>query len=172
MRVLGSIISSMSIFLIVIVVLLVVLSPGKCEHEETVERYSFSAYDSTAHNDVSKYCKKCEVRLTASSAFNGELADKSYLEAIKEHSDGSEIVAGEYYIVTATVPLGFYSYSSDKVRLSCKVENADFIVSFSAEFREEFKESVRAVEKGDEITFRGRFYDEGCGFTDCELIIE
>ena len=40
------------------------------------------------------------------------------------------------------------------------------------ETREEFKELVKLVEKGEEITFRGRFYDGGCGFTDCELIIE
>ena len=45
-------------------------------------------------------------------------------------------------------------------------------MSFNVEFREEFKELVRAVEEGGEITFHGRFYDKGCGFTDCELIIE
>lgn len=169
MRVLGSIIGSTSIFLIVIVVLLVVLSPGKCEHEP-IEQYSFTAYNSTAHNDVCTYCKKCESRITTYTLFKGELVDKSYLEAIVEHSDGSEIIAGGYYTVTATVPLGFYSINSNTLRISCRVENKDFIVSFSADFREEFKDSVRSVEKGDEITFRGRFYDEGCGFTDCELI--
>ena len=146
--------------------------PPKCEHEETVVKYSFTAYGSTAHNDICKYCKKCESRISAYSLFKGELVDKSYLEAIVEHSDGSEIVAGEYYTVTAIVPLGFYGSSIDTAWLGCRVENANFIVSFTAEFREEFRELVRAVEEGDEITFRGRFYDKGCGFTDCELIIE
>ena len=66
--------------------------------------------------------------------------------------------------------MGFTAYTSNSVWLNCRVENENFVVLFTAEFREEFEEIVRSVEKGDEITFRGRFYDEGCEFTDCELI--
>ena len=66
--------------------------------------------------------------------------------------------------------LGFTAYSSNTVWLNCKVENKEFTVCFNVEFRNEFKEAVRLVEEGETITFRGRFYDEGCGFTDCELL--
>jgi hypothetical protein len=52
------------------------------------------------------------------------------------------------------------------------VENENFIVGFNVEFREEFREQIKLTEEGAEITFRGRFYDVGCGFTDCELIIK
>lgn len=151
------------------ILLLISLTPEKCEHEE-VRRYVFTSPDSTVHSSVCGYCNKCETRLTTYSLFKGELVDKSYLSALIEHSDASEIVPGEYYTVTASVPLGFYGYSSDTLWLTCEVENDDFVVRFSAVFREEFKDQVRSIQEGDIITFRGRFYDEGCGFTDCELI--
>lgn len=151
------------------IIFLIVFTPEPCEHEE-VTRYVFADYDSSAMSDVCGYCRKCDERLTTYSLFKGELVDKSYLEAIREHSDADEIIPGEYYTVTVTVPLGFYGYGSDTVWLTCEVENEDFIVRFSAEFREEFKEQVSSIQKGEEITFRGRFYDVGCGFTDCELI--
>ena len=78
---------------------------------------------------------------------------------------------GQYYTVTAIVTLADYS-SNDKARVTCKVENEDYIVGFSVEFREEFKNTAgcESLEEGEKITFRGRFYDEGCGFTDCELV--
>ena len=142
----------------------------KCEHDR-ITYYSFASVDSTAHSDVQQRCKKCNIQLAVVSIFKGTPIDQSYLEAIKEHSDGTEIVPGEYYTVTAVVPLGYYGYFSDDLWLNCRVENEDFVVGFNVEFREEFTELVKSVEKGDEITFRGRFYDEGCGFTDCELII-
>ena len=153
------------------ILFLIVFTPEPCEHEKAVTRYSFTSYDSTAHSDVSEYCRDCDKKFQR-QLFKGTPIDQSYLSAIKEHSDGSEIVPREYYTVTAIVPLGYYEYISDKVRLNCMVENEDFIVGFSVEFREEFVELVKSVEKGEEITFRGRFYDTGCGFTDCELIIK
>lgn len=171
---LGNIVTILFVFIVMIGALPVVTmhdSP-KCEHEETVKKYSFAAYNSTAQHDVCDYCKTCKTRRSTYFVFKDELVDKSYLEAIVEHSDGSEIVAGEYYTVTAIVPLGLYSTSSDKIRIGCRVENDEFIVSFSADFREEFRGMLGTVEEGEEITFRGRFYDKGCGFTDCELIIE
>ena len=135
-------------------------STEKCEHQ-VVTRYFFSTDDSTMHHSACRYCTKCDTRLTEHSLFQGELVDKSYLEAIKEHSDGSEIIPGEYYTVTATVPLGFIG--------TCEVENEDFIVRFDVDFRDEFVLDD-PLENGTEITFRGRFYDKGCGFTDAELI--
>lgn len=151
------------------ILFLVICTPEPCEHEDMVTIYSFTSYDSTAHSSVRPYCRVCDERFDY-TLFEGTPVDQSYLEAIVEHSDGREIVPGEYYTVTATVPLGYYGFGSTKLWLNCKVENEDFIVGFNVEFREEFREIVESVEKGDEITFRGRFYDEGCGFTDCELI--
>lgn len=152
------------------ILFLIVFTPEPCEHEDMVTMYSFSTRDSTAHSSVRPYCRDCDKKYQ-SQLFQGTLVDQSYLSAIIEHSDASEIVPGEYYTVTVTVPLGFTAYGSDSVWLNCEVENEDFIVYFTVEFREEFEEQVRSVEEGDEITFRGRFYDEGCEFTDCELVI-
>ena len=167
----GNLLMVLVVFLAMIVAIVVVATPEPCEHE-VITRYVFTSYDNmeNEHSTICDYCKKCDDRLTRHERFQGELVDKSYLSAIIEHSDDGEIVPGEYYTVTVTVPLGFYGYTSDTVWLTCEVKNADFIVRFSVEFREEFKELVEAVEKGEEITFRGRFYDKGCGFTDSELI--
>ena len=151
------------------ILFLIIFTPKPHEHEG-VTKYVFSSYNSTTPSYVRDECKECGTRLTYDSLIKGTLIDQSYLEAIEEHSDGVKIVPGEYYTVTATVPMGFVAYSSNRVRLNCKVENEDFIVFFNVEFREEFEEQVKQVEKGAEITFRGRFYDEGCGFTDSELI--
>ena len=141
----------------------------KCEHDEVL-RYVFTEQGSTAYSSVCGFCNKCNSRLSTYSLFKGELVDKSYLEAIKEHSGSKDILPGEYYTVTATVPLGFYGYTSETVWLTCEVKNEDFIVRFHVEFRDEFKEQVRSIQEGQEITFRGRFYDTGVGFADCELI--
>ena len=166
----GSFMAAIAILIVMVVALVIVATPEKCEHEDVLKRYVFASDDLTQSSTVSSYCGKCGQSLTIPSHFKGELVDKSYLNALVEHSDGNEIVAGEYYTVTATVPLGFYGYTSDTVFLTCEVENDDFIVRFHVEFREEFEELVRSVEKGDEITFRGRFGDKGCEFTDCELL--
>ena len=167
----GNLLMLMMVFVTMIVALVIVATPKPCEHESATF-YSFTSMDSTGQSRVNERCKKCNVRLTYDSSFKGTPIDQSYLSAIKENSDGDEIIPGEYYTVTATVPSGFTAYGSDSVRLYCKVENADFVIGFTAEFMEEFSEQVRSVGKGDEITFRGRFYDEGCGFTDCEWIEE
>ena len=152
-----------------LVVVIIAAIPEKCEHEEMVTRYVFTTEDSTAYSSVIPYCRNCEKQFQSTN-FNGTPVDQSYLEAIKEHSDGTEIVPGEYYTVTVTAPLGFYGYNSKYLRLSCEAENEEYIVRFSAEFREEFRKLVESIEDGDEITFRGRFYEEGCEFTDCELL--
>ena len=148
------------------ILILVLFTPEKCEHE-SVTRYVFTSYDSTAKSSVCDYCKKCDTRISAYSNFEGTLVDQSYLSAVIVHSDADEMIPGEYYTITAKVPLGYTGY---KNHLTCEVENEDFIVRFSAEFRAELWEQINAVEKGSTITFRGRFYDTGCGFTDCVLV--
>ncbi len=173
MRFIGYMASGVTACVLVLIIILVAFTPDKCEHEDMVTMYTFTSYDSTAYSDVRPYCRDCNKRFQY-KLFKGTLLDQSYLDAIVEHSDANEIIPGEYYTVTAIVPQGYTqaSYASTRVGLNCRVENEDFIVGFNVEFREEFKELVKLVEKGEEITFRGRFYDGGCGFTDCELIIE
>ena len=152
----------------IIVVLLIVSYSDQCEHEDLVTWYSIAS-DDFSYSTVRPYCRDCGEAFQYKS-FKGELVDKSYLSAIIEHSDGSELVPGEYYTVTATAPLGFTAYGSDVVALTCQAENEDFRLRFGVVFREEYKERVRAVKEGEEITFRGKFNDKGCGFSDCELL--
>ena len=163
------IIIALSALFAIIVVTLVTSVSEKCEHENMATMYSFSSYDSTAYSYTRPCCKDCG-ELFQYTNFKGTLVDQSYLGAIKEHSDGSEIVPGEYYTVMATVPLGYYAHTSNRVWLNCRVENEDYIVEFNVEFRDEFKDAIKLIEKGETITFRGKFYDMGCGFMDCELI--
>ena len=155
----------LGLLVLIVAPFLLLFPPEKCEHEE-VTRYYFSSDDSMVHNSVCSYCTKCDTRLSPYSLFQGELVDKSYLQVMVDHSDDSEMIPGEYYTVTAVAPLGFM----DSVGITCEVENEEFLVRFSAAFRAEFKEQLGAIEKGQEITFRGRFYETGCRFTDCELI--
>ena len=154
----------------VLIGIMLVVANNQCDHNETQTRYVFVAEDSPSNSDVAKFCKECGERVTNYSLFKGTPTDKSYLSAIVEHSDSNEIIPGEYYTVTAIVPLGFYAYGSNSVWLTCEVKNDAYIVRFNVEFREGFKDLISSIEKGEEITFRGKFYAEGCGFTDCELI--
>ena len=151
------------------ILFLIAATPEPCEHEDMVEWYMFSYHEHVSKHSVEPYCRDCgysgRYRL-----FEGELVDKSYLQAIVENSDGNEIVPGEYYTVTARIPVGIYTPNSRVVLMGCEVENEDFIVRFNAVFREEFEEAVKSLEKGDVITFRGRFYETGCEFDDCELL--
>jgi hypothetical protein len=140
----------------------------KCEHEMG-KQFSFQPQKSTAASHVKPYCKNCNNSF-GYTMFRGTPDDLSYLEAVRAHSDRDEIVGGEYYTVTAVVTLGDYQVTETRIR--CKVESGNIIVGFSVKFREGFEESVALLEEGDEITFRGRLYDEGYGFTDCELIVE
>lgn len=152
----------------IIIILLVVLTP-KCKHEETGMMFSFASQNSTAYSYKRPYCKECG-EVFSYTNFKGTPNDLSYLDAIKERSDSDEIVGGEYYTVTAVVTLGDYNYGSKRVSVQCKIENEDVKVGFTIDFKEEFGDAVKLLKKGDEITFRGRYYDIGCGFTDCELI--
>lgn len=169
MRHIMSIISIMAMFVLLVVVLTVgiVSATPKCEHEEMGTWFSFQPQNSTAASSMKPFCINCNQSFDA-EIFRHTPNDSSYLEAIKVHSDASEIVGGEYYTITATVVLEDYDTTKTKIR--CEVRSEKVIVDFSVEFREEFEESVALLEEGDEITFRGRLYDEGCGWTDSELI--
>ena len=144
----------------------------RCENEHG-KIFSFQPKGSTAMSYVKPYCEDISHTYLGYSVFRGTPDDLSYLEVIQEHSDGDTIVPGEYYTMSAEVSLKFYNPSSSpKVGITCKVKSEKIIVSFHVEFKEEFREQVKLIQEGDIVTFRGRFYDEGCGFTDCELILE
>lgn len=141
-------------------------SPRECEPGK---KFSFQSQGSTAMSYVRPYCEH-PGHVYITSSFRGTPNDLSYLDAIRAHSDSDEIVWGEYYTITATVVHADYDIM--RTRLRCKVESENIIVVFSVDFRGEFEELVDSLQEGDTVIFRGRFYDNGCGFTDCELIIE
>lgn len=160
----------MFIGIIIVIVLLITLTPPKCEHGKQVRIFSFTSYNSTASSYTKLYCSDCESDITRPTLFKGNPKDLSYLDAIKENSDGGEIVGGEYYTIKAIVTLADYNYGDGKARITCKVVNESAMVWFTVDFKEGFEDAVDLIKEGDEITFRGRYYDIGCGFTDCELI--
>ena len=155
--------------LIAVLLSLIVFSPGKCENEDLFDIFHFQHQGSTALSYVEKHCENCNTDHGISrTTFRGNPTNISYLETLIEHSDGEEIIGGEYYTITAIVTLP--DFDLNKTRIKCKVESANTIVLFSVEFKEGFEDSVGLLQEGDEITFRGRYYDVGCGFTDCELL--
>jgi hypothetical protein len=152
---------------IVIIALPIIGMTLQCEEHDIVTMFSFQPYNSTADSSVKSYCKNCN-NYFGRTRFGGTPEDVSYLDVVKEYIDKGEIVGGEYYTMCAIVSLG--DYSSTKTKINCGVETGNILVYFSVEFREEFEEQVDLIVEGDEIVFRGRLYDEGFGFTDCELI--
>lgn len=167
----GNIVTILFVFIVMIGALPFFTIPesAKCEHEEMGNTFHFQFENSTAASYMRPFCKNCD-EVFGHKNFRGTPIDLSFLEAIVENSDGTEIVGGEYYTMKVIMMSGCSDF--DRLRIGCKVQNEDAIVYFSAEFQEEFRDAVKEVHMGDEITFRGRFYDNGCGFTDCELIIE
>lgn len=147
-----------------ILLLVLILSPGPCEHENTKDFYSFQFKGSTATHCIQSYCFDCDKPIKSAN-FRGTPDDTSYLKAIQTQSNGQTLIAGEYYTVTATVSLS--NHTINATRINCRAENEAFIVGYSVEFREEFEEDVKLLKKGDEITFYGKFYEDGCGFEDC-----
>lgn len=139
----------------------------KCEHEEIGTLFSFQFENSIAASDVKSFCNDCGQSFKITQ-FHGTPTDVSYLETVNNFIDGNEIVAGEYYTMKAVVSVA--DHDINKTRVRCKVENEDVTVGFSVEFREGFEEQISLLQKGDEITFRGRLYDNGFGWTDCELL--
>lgn len=141
-------------------------TPSKHTHE-IFKTFSFQFQGSTASNYVKWTCKSCSVHYTP-TLFRGTPSDTSYLELIKKIAGEDEIIGGEYY--TLTVVVAVRDFDRDKVRIQCKVRDESFLIGFSVEFREEFEDAVNKLVEGDEITFRGKLYEDGFGFTDSELI--
>lgn len=140
-----------------------------CDHEEMGSIFSFQFENSTAASYIKPYCKNCDTYFGYNSVrFRGTPNDLSYLDVIRQYVDRPDIEGGKYYTMTANVLLG--DYDIYRTRIKCEVERDGIVVCFSVEFQEEFEERVSLLQKGDEITFRGRLYDEGFGWTDCELL--
>ena len=150
------------------IIALVSSIPEPCRHNDGWrEEYSFNSQSNTSPNYIGykkRYCKKCDYTNDMITYFYSTPKDTSYLDLIREHSDGDELVDGEYYTMRAIVTRN-YVYS-----INCKVENEDIVVYFSVDFLEEFKDALELIEDGDEITFRGKFVEMGYDWTDCELI--
>ena len=155
------------IMVIAIILIVVFVAPGRCEHDAMVKLFSFQFENSTAMSTIKPYCNDCN-QYFGHTYFRGNPNDTSYLEALRENSDSDEIVAGEYYTITAIVT--FADYYTHEKRIRCEVQSGNIRVDFSVEFQGEYEEAVGLLKAGDEITFHGRYYDTGCGFTDSELI--
>jgi hypothetical protein len=144
--------------------------PSNEQEHEHGKIFAFQPQWSTAMSYIKPFCEDGKHCYLGYTLFRGTPNDLSYLEVIEDYSDGDEIIGGEYYTVSAIVILGDYDINRTRVR--CRVQSENIIVDFSVEFREEFEEVVSLLDEDDKITFRGRFYDEGCGWTDCELIVD
>ena len=156
-------------FLLAIVLLLIVCIPDKCEHEVMGKSFSFQPQNSTATSYLRQFCANCDDDF-GYKIFRGTPTDTSYLDVVAAHSNSDKIVQGKYYTMSAKVAQRDFDFN--KTEIACKVQNGEIIVFFFAEFREEYEESVALLQEGDIVTFRGRFYDKGCGFTDCQLIMK
>ena len=144
---------------------------GTGKQEKTHEHsklFVFQPQGSTAASYVKPICESGEHYYLGYTLFDGTPDDLSYLEVVKTCCEAERIIGGEYYTITATVELADYDLA--KTRIRCAVRSGNISVNFSVEFKDEYEESVGELREGDEVIFRGRFYDEGCGFTDCELI--
>ena len=173
MKLIGFVASIVTVCIIFLVAVVGIVSVNKCEHTRVETVFSFSSYDSTGYYDYFYVrCDDCYEKLKQ-TLFHKEPADTSYLRVFEQFNNGNDLVRGEYYTIRGTVSLKFYDLRpSEKLRIRCQVEVDGIIVGFSIEFREEFRERVKLLEEGDEVTFRGKFYDIGCGFSDAELITE
>ena len=149
------------------IIALVSSIPEPCRHNDGWrEEYSF--YSQTEQRSCigykKRYCKKCDYTNDIITYFYDTPKDTSYLDLICEHSDGDELVDGDYYTMRAIVTRN-YVYG-----INCKVENENIVVYFSVDFLEESKDALELIEEGDEITFRGKFVRVSCDWTACKLI--
>ena len=163
----GYVITAITILLLAFPFMFIMTTLDKCEHEETSRVFSFEFENSAATSYTKLFCKNCEQHLKT-TIFQDTPNDLSYREVVDEHIDGDKFVGGEYYTMTAIVTLA--DYDVQRTRIRCKVENEDIGVVFSVEFKDDFEKRVSSIQEGDEITFRGRLYDNGFGWTDCELL--
>ena len=135
----------------------------KCDHDIGTE-YDFVPPNAYMYGSIRPYCQICGDKFRYQH-IEGRLKDETYFELIAKYTDGNELVPGEYYTVTA---IANYVYDSGD-EISLKLEDDRFLIHLPVTFQEEFWEQVKSVEKGDEITFGGKFTAIH-GFTDCELI--
>lgn len=153
--------------ILLIILALVIFTPPKCDHTEKVGYFLFKTPNGTSNSSVKYYCADCDKYL-GYNMFDNTPNDLSYLDVLRESNNGNDLIGGEYYTMSAIVSVGDYSSLTTSIR--CKVKGNDNVVFFSVEFRDEFEDVVGTLNEGDEITFRGKFSDLGCSFTDCELI--
>ena len=146
-----------------------VVSQKQTHEHDLIRIFAFQPSGSTAASYTKQICKTCDNTVGyLYSLFRGTPSDTSYLDVIKAHSDSDENLWGEYFTMTATVSL--CDYDMQRVRIHCVAENKTTRAFFSVEFLQEYEEAVASLNEGDIITFRGRFGDTGCEFTECELL--
>lgn len=158
-----------SVFILSIIIILVLTAVYGCDHSEMCKRFWFEFQGSTAYSSIIPFCKKCNVSYGYTN-FKYFPNDDSYLEVVNSHIEDGEVEGGKYFTMNAKVALR--DYSNDKTRIDCYVQSEDIIVSFSVDFKEGFEEAVSQLKEDDEIRFRGKYYEKGCGWTDCELLIK
>ena len=157
------------IFIVAIVylqILLCIFSCESCRHYEHKEVYSFVNHPNyLAYKQY--HCKDC-------GYFNGynnyiyEMPDKTpYLDLIRELVDCDVLIDGEFYTIKAIVN---NNYSLSSVR--CKLEDENVIVYFSIYLKDEYKNNIKLLKSGDEITICGKFNSVTLEWIDCELINE
>lgn len=138
----------------------------KCEHTETIKRFSFQPQTSRAMSYMQSECKECyEVLYT--NGFYDNPKDLSYLDVM---NSGEHFVEGDYYTVEAKV---VYNFFANDLKVKCEVERDGVCVGFTITFTEEYKEASGLLQEGEVITFRGKAAPEGrLYWTDCELITD
>ena len=158
--------SNVILFCIFIPILfLIVFTPEPCEHEETKAILVFTFNEDKYNNSKIVICKKCNDDIKRID-FKGIPEDIS--ASVKECMGANEIIAGEYYTLSATVFLA--NYDTPKTSLLCEAENGDVKIRFIVNFLDEFEEAVSNIKEGNKITFRGILKDAGIGFSDAELL--
>lgn len=164
MRFISSLYSGMFLSIILILLLGFCL---KCDHNNSIEVYSFEPEKSTATSSVKSVCEECGQGLHL-TRFRGNPPDEMYIDVIKEHCEDKTFIKGEYDTVKATVTV--VDYFTPKTEISGGVCQDGVEVYFSVEFKEEYEEAVSLLQEGDEIIFYGKSALTGLSWTDCDLI--
>lgn len=141
----------------------------QCEHENMIKVFSFQSENSTAMSDIKTLCDECGNTFSL-VGFRGTPSDTSYVDVINEHCKDKKFVSGEYDTIKATVV--FPDCDALKTKIQCVVQQGDVEVYFTAMFKGEYEDAVSLIQKGDEITFRGKSSAKGLSWSDCELIVD